>query len=178
MKAGGQATRWRIRLYGDPCLRRACRRVDSAETDLPDLIAAMRRLMGRNNGVGLAAPQLGDDRRLVVIEPPGAGRALVMLNPEISDVSADLVSFEEGCLSFPGLYRDVIRPGKVTLKWTDPDGGDRAVTDGGMLARIAQHEIDHLDGILFVDHLSSWERIWIRARFAIFRKRAYGGDFL
>lgn len=179
MPASGEEDGRKILIYGDQRLRRSCRRVDPAENDLPGLIAEMRRLMRRNRGVGLAAPQVGDDRRVVVIDPPGRGRGsgMVLLNPEIVDVSQDTAPFEEGCLSFPDIYRRVDRPRAVVLRWTDPDGSERTAADDGILARIAQHEVDHLDGVLFIDHLSPWERFRVRARTSLPGFRSRGEDF-
>jgi peptide deformylase len=117
--------------------------------------------------VGLAAPQVGELSRLIVVKPPrgpvSAG-GMVLVNPELRDFSADSVVFEEGCLSFPGLYIRLVRPRTVTVDYLDLDGRPRSLAADGLLARIIQHEVDHLDGVLFVDHLSPWHRrlLWWR----------------
>lgn len=161
--------------YGDRRLRRTCRPVDAGESDVEALANEMWRLMTRDGGVGLAAPQVGDLRRLIVVKDPrrrGSANRLVLINPHLSDLSADVSLFEEGCLSFPGLYFRLRRPSAVTVVWRDLAGRPKTLAADGLLARVIQHEIDHLDGVLFVDHLSTWRRrlLWWR----IWRSRWLG----
>ena len=157
----------RLVYYPDSRLRAVCRAVEPGSPGLVELTEAMADLMRRYNGVGLAAPQVGDDRRIVVINAPGYasdhGRR-VMLNPVIESLSDDREPFEEGCLSFPRIYHDVMRPGAVRVAYQDLDGASCSLEDDGMLARIVQHEIDHLDGVLFIDHLSPWRRTEVDLR--------------
>ncbi len=176
MTADGDPARAEIVLYGDPRLRLICRTADPADPTLPGLIDRMRAVMRRHGGVGLAAPQVGDDRRVVLIRPPGDPEPLVLLNPVIASLSDDLRPFEEGCLSFPDIYRVVRRPSTATLHWTGTDGAPAVREDDDIFARIAQHEVDHLDGILFIDHLSPWGKFWVRVRMASVRRRMRGGD--
>jgi peptide deformylase len=142
---------------------------DPAATDLDGLVREMTGWMRRRRGVGLAAPQLGEDRRLVLADPDfGGGAPLVLLNPRIEETFGPARSFEEGCLSFPRVFRHVKRPAGVRVSYTDREGAAREIRDEGLLARVLQHEIDHLDGVLFVDHLASWQRfrvgasLWLR----------------
>lgn len=144
----------------DPILRATCRRVTPGEDGLEDLVRDMHRLMQSGHGIGLAAPQVGDDRRVVLVRSPDdrPEHSTVMLNPELIECSGATVPFEEGCLSFPGIYRFVKRPEHVNVRYIDMTGESRELDDGGILARVVQHEIDHLDGVLFIDHLGAWER--------------------
>jgi len=155
----------------DPTLREPCAPADPADPDLPDLIRDMRRIMEREQGVGLAAPQVGDRRRVILIRRPEdpPARARVLVNPELTELSPDRVPFLEGCLSFPGVYRNVMRPRAVRVRYRGEDGQEQELADDALLARVVQHEIDHLDGILFVDHLSGWERLRVRLRMGLWR---------
>ena len=164
----------RLVFYGDERLRRKCRDVVPGDPGLPELVAGMARLMGRHHGVGLAAPQVGDDRRVVLVAPPDRDwtEPLALVNPVLAAVSDATGLFEEGCLSFPGIYRLVRRPRAATVRYVDLDGVAREFTDDGLLARIALHEIDHLDGVLFVDHLSPWTRAGVDLRMKL---RSWGG---
>jgi len=164
MRRGAQ--RRGLLVYGDPRLREPCRRVEPGETGLADLVVRMRELMLRHDGVGLAAPQLGEPLRLILAWPPDRrqGEPLVLLNPELRGVSARTAVFDEGCLSFPGIYRPIRRPAVVTVGYLTLRGDPKQARSGGLLARILQHEIDHLDGRLLVDHLGEWSRLDVRLR--------------
>jgi peptide deformylase len=137
-----------IRLYGDPVLREKARPVTHVDAATRRLLAAMARTMYLAEGVGLAAPQVGVSKRLVVIDV-GDG-LLELVNPEIIARDGE-VEGVEGCLSLPGLVGDVVRSQKVTVRALDGRGREREITGEGLLARALQHEIDHLDGILFID---------------------------
>ncbi len=167
----------RLVLYGDRRLRRICRSPEPGEPGLDALVQDMTQLMRRHRGVGLAAPQLGDDRRVVVVQPDLAGRRppLVMLDPVLEDTGGPPVRFEEGCLSFPGIYRRIVRPRSAVVRYRDPDGATRWLRDDGLAARIALHELDHLDGVLMVDHLDSWRRFGVELRLGLRRLRPGGG---
>lgn len=155
----------------DPRLRVRCRPADPAEPDLGDLVRDMHRIMREERGVGLAAPQVGDDRRVILIRRPDdpPERARVLLNPEILAASEAAAPFEEGCLSFPAIYRVVRRPRSVRVRGLDLTGAVDEFEDDGILARVVQHEIDHLDGILFSDHLGRRERWGVSIRMALQR---------
>ncbi len=119
-------------------------------------------------GIGLAAPQVGVDLRLVVVDlaRDDMPTPLTLINPEILVISEEWATREEGCLSLPGQYAEVSRPARVTVGYTDLDGAKRRVEADGLLAACLQHEIDHLDGILFVDHLSPLKRNMVLRRLA------------
>lgn len=142
-----------ILLYGDPRLRRRCRAFAPGDPEAAALAAELWARLAQD-GVGLAAPQIGDDRRLIVIADPRNGHErLVLVNPEVIGTTGPSEPFEEGCLSFPGLYLTIRRPRGVRLRYRDLAGRRRHLTDDGLLARIIQHEVDHLDGVLFCDRL-------------------------
>lgn len=156
-----------IRRFGSHCLRRIS--VDSvpgaAETQ--QLLDEMWRVLAADGGVGLAAPQLGVNRRVVVIRDPSRPRGqqrVDLVNPVIVETFGEKEPFEEGCLSFPGLYTTVQRPRGVEFSYHDYQGQLHQLRDEKLLARIVLHEVDHLDGVLFIDRLSSWNRLWLGPR--------------
>ncbi len=159
----------RLVRWGDQALRRPCRPVAPGDPELPALVAGMWRLMLDRNGVGLAAPQVGDGRRVIVIRDPRRGgrpERLVLVNPVIERRDPGLQTREEGCLSFPGLYLRLARPRAIVVSHADLEGRPQRLAADGFLACIVQHEVDHLDGVVFIDHLSTWRRrlLWWRLR--------------
>ncbi len=154
-----------IRIYGDPCLRHVCREVRPDE-DVSGLVSAMVEALDRAGGVGLAAPQVGDPRRVILCRDPAAAGAAptVMINPEIVATDGPPVRIEEGCLSFPDLFVHVRRPRGVRVRYHDLAGRVCDLAVGGLVARIILHEVDHLDGVLFVDRLPAWRRWLLRRR--------------
>lgn len=145
----------------DPRLKTKTRPV--AEKDREAVRAALPRMfatMYAAPGIGLAAPQIGLDLRFAVIDlqPDEKPAPITLINPRIVKVSETLATREEGCLSIPGQYADVTRPESVTVAYEDIDGKPQTIEADGLLATCLQHEIDHLDGVLFVDHLSALKR--------------------
>jgi peptide deformylase len=132
------------------------------------LLPRMFKAMYDAPGIGLAAPQVGLPLRLVIIDvqPNDKPDPLVLVNPEIVVRSEEPATREEGCLSLPGQYADVTRPARVQVRYHDERGGRHEIDAEGLLAACLQHEIDHLDGILFVDHLSVLKRNMIMRRLA------------
>jgi peptide deformylase len=132
------------------------------------LVPRMFDAMYAAPGIGLAAPQIGLSLRLVVIDlqPADKPSPLVLVNPEIASRSEEIATREEGCLSVPGQYADVSRPARVRVRYQDPAGIRHEIDADGLLAACLQHEIDHLDGVLFVDHLSVLKRNMIMRRLA------------
>ena len=139
-----------IRTEGDEVLSKVCRPVDKFDARLAELLDDMYETMQEANGVGLAAPQIGIRRRVVVIDV-GEG-ALELINPEILEVSEELEEDCEGCLSFPGKYGMVKRPVYVKVRAQDRNGVAFEMEGEGLLARAFCHEIDHLDGVVFLTH--------------------------
>jgi peptide deformylase len=167
-----------ILLHPDPRLKKAAEASDGVDDDLRALIDDMLETMYDAPGVGLAAPQIGVGRRVFVMDvsekdAPPEPQALV--NPEILWASDELASYEEGCLSIPDIYEEVTRPAKVRVRWLDREGAEREAEFEGLAATCAQHEIDHLDGKLFIDHLGSVKRGMITQKMKkLKRERAKG----
>mmetsp|Transcript_28333 Transcript_28333/g.52866 ORF Transcript_28333/g.52866 Transcript_28333/m.52866 type:complete len:178 (+) Transcript_28333:2100-2633(+) len=151
-----------IILHPDPRLKKTSDAVPDLTDDLRALADDMLETMYHAPGVGLAAPQVGVLQRLVVLdcvkEEGEAPRPLIMFNPEIVASSDDLNVYEEGCLSLPEQYADVTRPAQVQVKWIDRDGNEQSEEMDGLWATCVQHEIDHLDGKLFIDYLKPLKR--------------------
>lgn len=145
-----------IRVLGDPVLREETRPVAAVTDDLRRLIDDMFETMYAAAGIGLAAPQVGRTERICVVDVDGAKFALV--NPEVIVADGKKEKAEEGCLSIPDVYADVERPGHVVVRALDRDGQPFDAEATALLARCFQHEIDHLHGKLFLDHLSLLKR--------------------
>lgn len=114
------------------------------------LVAEMTKILRANKGIGLAAPQVGENIRLCIIEIDD--ELFVLINPEIKKLSGDLICSEEGCLSFPGQFEEIERYEKIKVKALDVNGKKQVIRARGLFARALQHEVDHLDGTLFIDH--------------------------
>jgi len=145
----------------DPRLKLKAKRVEAVDDALRALMNNMLETMYDAPGIGLAAPQVAASVRVVVIDisKDGEPRApLRMVNPEIVWASDEDNTYEEGCLSVPEHYADVVRPARVRVRYTDETGQERQLEADGLLATVVQHEMDHLDGVLFVDHLTSLKR--------------------
>ena len=140
-----------VRLYGDPVLRQVAAPVRDITADIKQIIADMTETMWHQVGIGLAAPQVGLPYRILVMDD-GKGGAQTLINPEIESRSGT-VREEEGCLSLPGVFGVVERSKTITVKATDADGTSVSFEATGLKARIVQHELDHLDGVLFIDRL-------------------------
>jgi peptide deformylase len=125
------------------------------------LVADLFETMAEERGIGLAAPQVNVGLRVIVVDPTPVAeekaRALALVNPEVRDYSGS-TTLEEGCLSVPGVYAEVQRPERIRVHYRDPDGGEHEEEFVDLMARVILHEADHLDGKLFVDHLSPMRR--------------------
>jgi peptide deformylase len=149
-----------VLLYGSPQLRKKSVEVVDFDEGLRVLARRMESCMLDERGIGLAAPQVGVHRRMLLAENrrgPGPS-ILCLVNPEIVDFSHEKDKYQEGCLSLPEIYADISRSVRVRVRFQDLEGHEREIEDDQMLARIIQHETDHLDGVLFVDHLSTLKR--------------------
>ncbi|PTV97862.1 peptide deformylase [Halanaerobium saccharolyticum] len=138
-----------IRKIGDPVLRTKAKKIDEITEKINDLIDNMFETMSSEDGIGLAAPQVGILKRIAVVDIQEDNK-IVLINPEIIEEEGKAV-MEEGCLSIPGETGDVIRAEKIKVKTLDRDGNEIEFKAEGLEARAIQHEIDHLDGILFLD---------------------------
>ncbi|ABV49699.1 putative formylmethionine deformylase [Prochlorococcus marinus str. MIT 9215] len=145
---------------GSKTLRTTAKRISKVDIDTRKLAKEMLQSMYSAKGIGLAAPQVGISKELLVIDinfEDSAAEPLILINPEITAYGSTLNSYEEGCLSIPGVYLNVIRPSTIKLKFRDEMGRPRKMNADGLLARCIQHEVDHLKGVLFVDRVTSKE---------------------
>ena len=146
-----------IHKLGDRELREPARRISKVDAAVRELARDMLRTMYSAKGIGLAAPQVGVHKQLLVIdlEPDNdAAAPLVLINPEITGFGAAIDTYEEGCLSIPGVYLNVVRPAVVEVSYRDGLGRPQKLKADGLLARCIQHEMDHLNGVLFVDRVT------------------------
>jgi peptide deformylase len=142
-----------LSVYPDPVLRLKAKRVKKVDRSILKLVDDMVETMYATSGVGLAAPQVGVSLRVAVIELPGE-ETVVLVNPEIVKRSGE-IDVTEGCLSVPGYRGDIKRPEKVTVKALDRNGKEFRIKGEGLMAEALEHEIDHLNGTLYIDHLDS-----------------------
>ena len=141
-----------LRLFGDPVLKQPARVVDEITPDLIPLVEGMYDTMARAEGVGLAAPQVGVRKRLFTYDLHDGDGPGVVINPEIVETEGE-IEWEEGCLSVPGFKFEIVRAERVTMRGIDLDGKEILLEGDDLLARMIQHEIDHLDGVLLLDRL-------------------------
>jgi peptide deformylase len=169
-----------IYLYGTDVLRKKARPVQQLDDAAIKLMYDLAQTMQRANGIGLAATQVGELRRMLVVDvgaiergakdedegeepPPGqASKILVMINPEIMETEGS-IDMEEGCLSIPELRAEVERPEKISVKYRDANFDEVSLTADGLLARVIQHEADHLDGVMFVDRIGKTRRALLKS---------------
>lgn len=162
-----------IYLYGQPVLRKIAKDIDANYEGLEELIANMYETMYDSDGIGLAAPQIGLDIRLIVIDvdpvsdsfPELAGKKLTLINPHLEVIEdGTKTSREEGCLSLPNIHENVTRIEKIQLTWLDEQMNSHDEIIEGYLARVVQHEYDHLEGHLFIDHISPIRKQLIKSK--------------
>ncbi len=167
-----------LRIYGDPVLREKARPVTAFDADLRRLADDMIATMHAEEGIGLAAQQIGETRAIFVLDVPETSdrddkgnrlnpdfpMPMVAVNPEIVAASRKKDICEEGCLSFPEIRAPIERPVEITLRWQDLAGAAREMQLRGLVARAAQHELDHLQGVLLVDRMSPVKRIALRGK--------------
>ncbi len=157
-----------ILIHPDPRLKKVCPPVTVVTDDLRRLADDMLQTMYAAPGIGLAAPQVGVMTRLIVMdcvkEEGAEPRPMALFNPEVTWASDETNTYEEGCLSIPDQYADVERPAEVRVRWLDRDGKAQEEQFGGLWATCVQHEIDHLNGKLFIDYLKPLKRQLITRR--------------
>lgn len=179
----------RVTQYGEPVLERATKRVERFDGELAELSADMVETMYAEEGIGLAAPQVDSGLRMCVVDVSGLpaeeldyeldGRQppvelimpLALVNPEVRLLPGDPVSGEEGCLSFPGIRGTVPRAPLVEVRYQDVRGGAHTLRCGGWFARVVQHEVDHLDGVLFIDRMEAASLRYVEGRIRRLRKQ-------
>jgi len=156
-----------IVIYGDPVLRETAEPVEEISQETKDLVSDLIGTLKDAQGLGLAAPQIGVLKRVFIVDLSAidiTASLRAFINPEIVATSEEKSTFEEGCLSFPGLYQKIDRPANVTVRATDVDGKKFELEADGMLARAVLHEYDHLDGVLFIDRMSPLTRTMLKGR--------------
>ncbi len=159
----------------DPRLKITAKPVKTVDDGVRKLMDDMLESMHLADGIGLAAPQVGDHRRVIVVDvgkPDEEPNPISMANPELLWVSDEESAREEGCLSLPEQYAEVERPDSIRVRYLDHSGGEKEMEASGVLATCIQHEMDHLDGILFVDHISSLKRNMILRKLTKAKKMA------
>lgn len=159
-----------IVVYGDPVLKKKAREIEKGELDVKQLSEDMFETMEAASGIGIAAPQIGKSLRMFVVD----GRPIededmeefkkVFINPQILEETGDEWAFEEGCLSIPNIREDVFRNERLTIRYFDENWVEHEETYDGMKARIIQHEYDHIEGILFTDHLSPLKKRMLKGK--------------
>ncbi|PZQ98006.1 MAG: peptide deformylase [Cereibacter sphaeroides] len=151
-----------ILIHPDPRLRKPCEPIAEATAEIGKLADDMLQTMYDAPGIGLAAPQVGVTKRLLVMDcvkdPELAARPMVLINPVITWASEDVSTYDEGCLSIPDQYAEIERPAEVRVRWLALDGTEQEEQFAGLWATCVQHEIDHLDGKLFIDYLGALKR--------------------
>ena len=158
----------KIVFYGDPVLRETSKEVTEITKEVKKNLNEMLELMRESNGVGLAANQIGLTERYFVGEVDGKIKKII--NPEIIEFSEEIIELEEGCLSIPGIYKRVKRPEKIKVKYLNEKGETVEEEFDGVWARVFQHELDHLNGVLFIDKLSPLNKRLISKRLAQIKK--------
>jgi peptide deformylase len=141
-----------LRFFGDPVLKQRAREVEEIDADLVTLVNGMYETMDLEDGIGLAAPQVGVRKRLFTFDLHEGDGPAVVVNPEIVERDGEVLS-EEGCLSVPGYRFEIVRSERVTMRGLDLDGDELVIEGDDLLARMIQHEIDHLDGVLLLDRV-------------------------
>jgi peptide deformylase len=158
-----QPLTFQLTLYPHPVLRKAAEPIRAFDAQLASTVNSMLELMYESRGVGLAAPQVGLKQRVLVLNDSGeranAEREIVLVNPTIVERFGQPTVYEEGCLSFPGIYAEVTRPDRVKVRACDLNGVESEREYEGFVARIVQHEYDHLEGVLLVDRMSAADRL-------------------
>ena len=147
---------------GSETLRTEAKRISKVDNQIRHLAKDMLQSMYSAKGIGLAGPQVGISKELLVIDinfEDSAAEPLILINPEITAFGSTLNTYEEGCLSIPGVYLNVVRPSTIKLKFRDEMGRPRKMNADGLLARCIQHEVDHLKGVLFVDRVTEKEEL-------------------
>ncbi len=156
-----------IVIYGDPVLREVSSPVEEVNQEIKDLVSDMIDTLKKANGLGLAAVQIGMPKRIFIVDLSVTdinATLKVFINPEIISTSEENCEFEEGCLSFPGIYQKIFRPARVTIKALDVDGKEFKMDANGLAARAILHEYSHLEGELFIDLFSPIAKTLMKSR--------------
>lgn len=172
-----------IVVYGDPVLKKRAADIEKDSLDVKQLVEDMFETMYNASGVGLAAPQIGKSLRVFVVdaEPMDEenlkGFKKAFINPEILEEEGEDWSFEEGCLSIPGIRAEVVRPEKIRIRYYDEDWNEHEEEYDGMAARVIQHEYDHIEGTLFTDYLSGLKKRLLKSKLTNISKGNVKADY-
>ena len=174
-----------IHVYGSPFLTERTDEVNEDSPELQELIDNMIETMHGASGIGLAAPQVGRKERLFVVdltpltdeEPDLPEGPQVFINPVIQEEGEEEEEYEEGCLSLPDLREYVYRPTSISLSYKDRTFNEQKLKASGMLARVIQHEFDHLDGILFIDYVNSFKRVLMKRKLKDIKQGKVSADY-
>jgi len=158
-----------IKKYPDPILRKKCEEVKEITPEIRKLIEEMVLTMGKDKGVGLAAPQVGISKKIIVFETGEGVTALI--NPKILKRGKKQFKDQEGCLSFPGIWIKIRRPEKIEVEALDITGRKIGLAASMMASRVLQHEIDHLNGVLFIDKASLIDKVKIKKQLDVLKKK-------
>lgn len=163
----------KIVLYEHPTLRTKSTEVDTVDDELRKTLDEMVDIMRKANGVGLAANQVDIPKRFFVLEVENEVKKII--NPEILETSQEIIEYEEGCLSIPGIYKKVNRPAEIKVRYLDENGKEKTEKFSEMWARAFQHELDHLDGVLFIDRISVLNKRLIAKKLDLMKKEFIKG---
>lgn len=169
-----------VRVYGDDILRRKADVVTDISPEIREFIQDLIHTMYLRDGVGLAAPQAGRSIRVFVMDPlwgreGGEKKPIVLINPSIENPSGESEN-EEGCISIPGIFASVCRPSRIQYSYTDLEGNRHSASAEGFEAIVIQHEYDHLDGVLFTDHVGSLVKLKLKRRLRELEKSTVNGE--
>ncbi|HHD92482.1 MAG TPA: peptide deformylase [Candidatus Portnoybacteria bacterium] len=151
-----------IKFYPDPILRVKTKPIKNINPEIKKIISKMSEIMQQKDGAGLAGPQVGITQQIFLADD-GSGLK-IFINPKIIWRSDKQTVIEEGCLSFPGIFLEIKRPKEIKIKFTNEKGEEKEIQADGLLARIIQHEYDHLQGVLFIDRVGLFEKLKIRKK--------------
>ena len=162
---------YKLVYYGNETLASVAEAVNNIDGAVASLIDEMFEIMHREIGIGLAAPQIDLAKRIIVVDTgEGPGTKMALVNPVIKEKSLSTEPFDEGCLSLPGINAEVMRPSKILVSGYNRDGKEVEFEADGLIARVLQHEVDHLDGIVFVDRIEKYRRDELRSELKRIKK--------
>jgi len=161
-----------IKKYPNPVLRKKCQEVTEITDEIRNLSQDIKETVKQKDGLGLAAPQIGELKRIIIVQ--AVNGAEVFINPKITRKSKGTEIREEGCLSFPGLFLKIKRAGEIEMEFLNLRGEKKEMKAGGLSARIFQHEIDHLDGILLIDRIPFLQKLCQIMKFRFLGCRSKG----
>jgi peptide deformylase len=164
---------YKIKIYGDPVLIKKAEEVTDFNSEIKEILDNMLETMYTNNGVGLAANQVGILKQLITMDTgvKDSPKPIKMINPVIIEKSREKTEYEEGCLSFPGITEKIYRPAIVKVKFFDPDGNEKIMEFKGLEATVSQHEIDHLNGVLFTNRMSAVKKMMLNKKLKELKNR-------